>query len=66
MEQAEDDRHVDLVREQARRKVAEFVRNWLLMEEHWREDRFRSIVVTFEGEPAESPELVRPTLQLEP
>jgi hypothetical protein len=65
-EQAADDRHVDLVREQARRTVAEFVRNWLLMEDHWRVDRFRSIVVTFEGEPVGSPEFVRPTLQLEP
>jgi hypothetical protein len=61
---AEDPRHIDLVREQARRTVAEFVRIWLLAEDHWREDRFHSIVVQFEDEPVESFDHLRPTLEL--
>jgi len=63
---AEDARHLDLVREQCRRTVAEFVRSWLLMEDHWRDDRFRSIVVVFEDEEIVEPtRLMRPTLELE-
>ena len=63
---AEDERHLNLVREQCRRTVAEFVRSWLLMEDHWRDDRFRSIVVVFEDEAvAEPTQLMRPTLELE-
>jgi hypothetical protein len=65
-EYAEDERHLNLVREQCRRTVAEFVRSWLLMEDHWRDDRFRSIVVVFEDEAvAEPTQLMRPTLELE-
>jgi hypothetical protein len=65
-EYAEDERHLDLVREQCRRTVAEFARSWLLMEDHWRDDRFRSIIVVFEGEEiTEAPRLMRPTLELE-
>lgn len=64
-ELAEDTRHLELVREQCRRTVAEFVRSWLLMEDHWREDRFRSIVVLFEDERVETPEFARPTLELQ-
>jgi hypothetical protein len=64
-EYAEDERHLNLVREQCRRTVAEFVRSWLLMEDHWRDDRFRSIVVVFEDEEiAEPTQLMRPTLEL--
>ena len=59
-----DERHLDAVREQARRTVAEFVRSWLLMEDHWREDRFRSIVVLFPDDSFGQPERIRPTLEL--
>jgi len=38
---AADSAHLELVRERCRREVAEFVRSWLLMEDHWRSDRFR-------------------------
>jgi hypothetical protein len=66
VEYAEDERHMHLVREQCRRTVAEFVRSWLLMEDHWRDDRFRSIVVVFEGEEEEDPsQWMRPTLELQ-
>ena len=65
-EYAADERHMNLIREQCRRTVAEFVRSWLLMEDHWRNDRFRSIVVVFEGEEvAEPTQLMRPILELE-
>ena len=37
---ASSDSHLNLVREHARKTVAEFVRQWLMKEDHWREDRF--------------------------
>lgn len=43
-------RHLELVREPSRRVIASFVRTWLLAEDHWREDRFRRVVVRFEDE----------------
>lgn len=42
--------NVKLAREQCRHGVAEFVKNWLLREDHWREDRFSSILVVFPDE----------------
>lgn len=62
---ASDARHLELVREESRRTVAEFVRAWLLSEEHWREDRFRSIVVVFPDEMVPATSFDRPTLELE-
>lgn len=47
---ARDSRHIDLVRENCRKSVAEFVRNWLLKEDHWRRDRFSVIQVYFDDE----------------
>lgn len=61
---AGDPRHVALVREQSRKTVAEFVRNWLLQEQHWRDDRFRVIKVIFPDE-TEEPEQVGPTVVLD-
>ncbi len=49
-EYAADPRRMALIREQSRQAVAAFVRNWLLREDHWREDRFRSIKVIFADE----------------
>ena len=49
-----------LVREPARRRVAEFVRDWLLREDHWRDDRFRAITVVFADEQPAGPRV--PTL----
>lgn len=43
-------RHIDLVREPSRKIVADFIRNWLLTEDHWRMDRFRAIHVVFADE----------------
>lgn len=47
---AMDSRHLALVREECRKAVANFVRNWLLREEQWREDRFRAVQVVFPDE----------------
>lgn len=50
---AGDPRRLALVREECRKTVAEFVRDWLLREDHWRKDRFTAIQVIFTDEPAE-------------
>lgn len=53
---------IALVRDEARRQVAEFIRNWLTIEDHWRDDRFRTVTVIFaDEEPLESR---RPTIEL--
>lgn len=69
-ERARDSRHLEMVRERCRLELAEFVRSWLLSEDHWREDRFRSVTVYFADEtepetPTHPPTLVldRPTLE---
>jgi hypothetical protein len=49
-ERAADAAHISLVRDTARKSVAEFVKNWLLREDHWRKDRFTAIIVVFEDE----------------
>jgi hypothetical protein len=61
-ERAEHPDHIELVRERCRRRVAEFVRGFLLREDHWRRDRFRAIRVVFadEEETEKAPET--PTL----
>ena len=46
-----------LVREEARKTVAGFVKNWLLKEDQWREDRFHSVIVRFSDE-SEDPRLI--------
>ena len=62
---AADPDNIDLVRETCRRRVAEFVRNWLLAEDHWRQDRFRSVTVVFADEESREPPTLPPTLFLE-
>lgn len=47
---AED--RIALVREPARKTVVAFVRDWLLRENQWRQDRFHRIEVRFADEPA--------------
>lgn len=61
---ARNETHIDLVREQCRVRVAEFVRNWLLKEDHWREDRFSSVVVIF-GDEELAAEIPQPTLRID-
>ncbi len=60
---AMDERHLDMVREQSRKTIAEFVRDWLLTEKEWREDRFHTINVIFVNEKA-SPDNLSPVIQL--
>jgi len=62
---AADPDSIDLVRETCRRRTAEFVQNWLLAEDHWRADRFRSVTVIFADEAPEDPSAVPPTLILD-
>jgi hypothetical protein len=62
---AGDPRHIEMVRERCRLEVAEFVRSWLLHEDHWREDRFRAVTVVFADEVAEEMPLQPPTLVLD-
>jgi len=54
--------HIALVRESCRRRVAEFVRVWLLREDQWRDDRFTAVTVAFEDEPERDLTAPPPTL----
>jgi hypothetical protein len=56
---------VGLVRETCRKRVAEFVRDWLLREDQWRSDGFSGITVTFEDEGKDPASLPSPTLRRE-
>ncbi|MCP3962718.1 MAG: hypothetical protein GY719_33180 [bacterium] len=62
---ARDPRHLALVRDQGRRTVAEFVRNWLLREDQWRDDRFHAIQVIFPDEQVDAPESLDVTIRLD-
>lgn len=63
---AADAKHISLVRESCRQAVAEFVRAWLLKEDHWRTDRFSSIQVIFADEiQADEEPRPEPTVTLE-
>jgi hypothetical protein len=64
-ERAADPRHLEMVRERCRLEVAEFVRSWLLREDHWRDDRFRSVTVIFADETATDAAPQPPTLVLD-
>ena len=64
-ERAADSRHLEMVRERCRLEVAEFVRSWLLLDEHWREDRFRSVTVIFADETDSETVPQPPTLVLD-
>ncbi len=47
---AEDSRHLNLVKDKARLTIGKFIKDWLLREDQWREDRFRRVVVFFPDE----------------
>jgi hypothetical protein len=63
-ERSSDPTHLEMVRERCRLEVAEFVRSWLLREDHWREDRFRSVTVIFADESESRATTLHPTLVL--
>ena len=62
---AADAAHLSMVREECRLRVAEFVRNWLVREDYWRADRFRTIRVIFADEDVDKPPSRPPTLVLD-
>ena len=49
-QRASDAQHINLIREACRQSIADFVKKWLMKEDHWRNDRFSSIVVKFPDE----------------
>ncbi len=61
---AQQENHVRQVREEARHTVANFVKEWLLKEDHWRTNRFKSIRVIFADEAEAHQALLNPTLEL--
>ena len=61
---ASDTKHIALAREECRKTVGEFVKTWLLKEDHWRTDRFHAIKVIFPDETNAVLEQVAPTIQL--
>ena len=61
---AVQENHIRQVREEARQTVANFVKEWLLEEEHWRTNRFQSIRVIFADEAEAHRTLLNPTLEL--
>lgn len=69
-ERAGNSTHVDEVREASRRAVAEFVKNWLVSENQWRQQGFTDIVIVFADEPAardlENAATQKPALKLLP
>ena len=61
---AQQENHITQVREKARSTVANFVKEWLLEEDHWRTNRFQSIRVIFADEAEAHRALLNPTLEL--
>lgn len=61
---AKQENHIRQVRETARGTVANFVKEWLLKEDHWRTNRFRSIRVIFADEAETHSALLNQTLEL--
>ena len=62
---ARDRRHMDVVREECRKTVAQFVKDWLLKEKQWRTDRFHAIKVVFADEAEGDVESMEPTIELQ-
>lgn len=60
VERAEDDDHLELVRERCRDRVADFVRSWLLLEEQWGPGRFTHVAVVFADEVMGEPSSLSP------
>ncbi|MEM8932800.1 MAG: hypothetical protein AAGE94_16570 [Acidobacteriota bacterium] len=61
VDRAASDQYRDLVRDEARRSIADFVRKWLLGQEFWVDDRFATVRVVFADELAvDGPEEAAP------
>ena len=61
---ARDKRRMDVVREECRKTVAQFVKDWLLKEKQWRNDRFHAIKVIFADEMEGNVESIEPSIEL--
>ncbi len=61
---AQQENHIAQVRPAARETVANFVKEWLLKEDHWKTNRFQSIRVIFADEAEAYEALLNPTLEL--
>ena len=48
---ASDEQHLDVIRENCRKTVSEYIEDWLLREGQWGEGRLRFVKVYFPGEP---------------
>jgi hypothetical protein len=62
-DRAADRDHLELVRERCRRRVADFVENWLLLEEQWGPGRFVRVDVVFADEVEIGGPSLPPTLE---
>ena len=61
-DRAGDADHLELVRDRCRRRVAEFVRSWLLLEDQWGPERFTHVEVIFGDEEDAGPSLRAPSV----
>jgi hypothetical protein len=55
VDRAKDVDHLELVRERCRKRVGEFVRSWLLLEDQWGAGRFTHVEVIFSDEVGKMP-----------
>jgi hypothetical protein len=62
---AKEPDHLELARERCRKRVGEFVRSWLLLEDQWGAGRFTSVVVIFADEQDLEPGALPPTVFVE-
>lgn len=62
VERARDADHLELVRERCRRRVAEFVQSWLLLEQQWGPERFTHVEVVFGDEEDDGPSMRAPSV----
>jgi|GEM_PF-3514769 len=63
-ENASSDRNMELIRDEARETVAEFVQTWLIDKGEWNRANVEVLTVVFEGEPNYNSVLKQPTLTL--
>ena len=60
---AGDEQHLDVIRENCRKTVSEFIEDWLLREGQWGEGRLRVVKVYFPGEGAPTRAIVEEDLE---
>jgi hypothetical protein len=60
---AKDSTKIQLVRESARKTIAEFIEDWLLQRGEWGEKKIDKITVYFRDESAATEELLKPPVE---